>query len=384
MSKQRSKKQLQRGKSIKSYLRECRNFNIVAVFITKNEAENLPRLIASLDGFADRVVIVDTGSTDNTVEKAKELGAEVHTMAWPDSFSVARNKAVQLANASSASWIAMFDADEILEDGKQLRAKLRQATPQIGVLAVYHRTRFGHKFPRNCIWRPGKAEWKYRFHEHLIPNEKGIQAVIPHCVDHPDDVGKNHDNDKILELMRMDATEFPNDLTRKYYYGRQLFYRKDEACLDILKNVFDASAWPAEAAQAATYAGSFFEQQSIAIRTSDTVEDKERVSQEAKQIAANFYRLAIGKYPKLRGSYVGIIRTTTDDYERLVAAVTALKIKSSTFFDDPPHYYDNESNMKFLHIIEKLQHLVDPSMLESTISPQPKVGNVSITEAISV
>ena len=72
MSKQRSKKQLQRGKSIKSYLRECRNFNIVAVFITKNEAENLPRLIASLDGFADRVVIVDTGSTDNTVEKAKE------------------------------------------------------------------------------------------------------------------------------------------------------------------------------------------------------------------------------------------------------------------------------------------------------------------------
>ena len=40
--------------------------------------------------------------------------------------------------------------------------------------------------------------------------------------------------------------------------------------------------------------------------------------------------------------------------------------------------------MKFLHIIEKLQHLVDPSMLESTISPQPKVGNVSITEAISV
>jgi len=369
-------RRLERGKQVQKYLSDLRNFSIVSVFITKNEAENLPRLMKSLDGFTDRVVIVDTGSTDNTVELAKQLGAEVHTMPWPDSFSDARNKAVELANAGKATWIAMFDADEVLDSGKELRWKLQRVTPQIGVVSIFHRTKFGHKFPRNCIWRPGKAKWMYRFHEHLIPEERGIQVVIDHNVDHPDDVGKNHDNEKILEMMRMDTVEHPTAHTRKYYYGRQLFYRKDSACLDILKSVYDSSAWNAEAAQAAVFAGNYFEWQVQHIQESEDP-NKKNTMLEAQQIAANFYRMSIAKYPKLRGSYIGIIRTTNNDYERLVAAATALKIPESTFFDDPPKFYSKEGNDKLVEVITKLQHIVQQSQ------PTGEPSSVSYAEAVS-
>lgn len=362
--KQLNKKRLEKGKRIQQHLAELRRFSIVAVFIAKNEAEALPRLIKSLDGFADRVVIVDTGSTDNTIEIAKQLGAEVHSMAWPDSFSEARNKAVELANAGAASWIAMFDADEVLEKGRELRWKLQKVPPHIGVVGIYHRTKFGHKFPRNCIWKPGKAKWKYRFHEHLLTEEKGIQVVIPHFVDHPDDVGKNHDNDRILELMRMDTVEYPEDYTRHYYYGRQLFYRKDNGCLDVLRKVYENSKWPAEAAQAAVFAGNFFEWQIAQIMSSDQ-DNKEQVVAEAMQIASNFYRMAIAKYAKLKSPYIGIIKTTNNDYERLVAAVTALKITESTFFDDPPRYYTKEAVDNLVAVVNKHRHLAEGESVAS-------------------
>jgi len=356
--KQMQKKRLKKGKAIQQHLSALRNFNVVAVFIAKNEAEALPRLMKSLDGFADRVVIVDTGSTDNTVEVATQLGAEVHMMPWPDSFSAARNRAVELANAGSATWIAMFDADEVLEKGRELRWKLQKVPDRIGVVSIFHRTKFGHKFPRACIWKPGKAKWKYRFHEHLLSDEKGIQVTIPHFVDHPDDVGKNHDNDRILELMRMDTVEYPEDWTRHYYYGRQLYFRKDPACLDYLRKVYDKSTWLAEAGQAAVFAGNFFEWQAEQLMKSDN-ENKDQLAAEASQIACNFYKMSIAKYPRLRGAYAGMVRTTTDNYERLVSAMTALKVPESTFFDDPPRYFSKQGVDSFVEIIRSLEHLTN-------------------------
>lgn len=375
------KQKIEKASKIRKYQSSIRNFNIVAVFITKNEEENLPRLFKSLEGFADRTVIVDTGSTDNTVELAKTLGADVHQISWPDSFSDARNRAVELANTGKANWIAMFDADEILEDPVGLRKKLREVEDDIGVIGIYHRTRFGHRFPRNCIWRPGKAKWMYRFHEHLLPFEKNTQKVIVHYVDHPDDVGKNHTSSKILEMMRMDTVEYTDSATRKYYYGRQLFYNYDEACLEVLKEVYDVSKWQAEAAQAAVFAGNFFEKKRNELLASEE-ENKETLAEEANNIAANFYRMSIAKYPRLRGSYIGIIKTTNNNYERFIAAVTALKIKESTFFDDPPKFYDRESNQKLIEVVNHMQEELQKAE-EAAKVENKETENVSNAEAVS-
>lgn len=79
--------------------------------IVNNEAELLPRCLASLQG-ADEIIVVDTGSTDQSVEIARRYGATVIEAQWNHHFSDARNTG--LSHAAS-SWILVLDADEILQ-----------------------------------------------------------------------------------------------------------------------------------------------------------------------------------------------------------------------------------------------------------------------------
>ena len=84
---------------------------ISAVLITKNEAHNLPRCIGSL-GFCSEVIVLDSGSTDDTVSVAESLGATVHeTQDWPG-FGPQKNRALSYA---TQSWVLSIDADEWIE-----------------------------------------------------------------------------------------------------------------------------------------------------------------------------------------------------------------------------------------------------------------------------
>ncbi len=91
--------------------------------ITRNEEKNLPRALASVRGIADEVIVVDTGSTDRTVEIAKELGAVVCHFPWCDDFSAARNFAISHARGD---WIFLLDSDEELlaESVGEIRASM--------------------------------------------------------------------------------------------------------------------------------------------------------------------------------------------------------------------------------------------------------------------
>jgi tetratricopeptide (TPR) repeat protein len=79
--------------------------------IVKDEAANLPRCLASVQGVVDEMVIVDTGSTDDTITIAKDAGAKVYKLPWPNDFAAARNHALQYVQAD---WILVLDADEAL------------------------------------------------------------------------------------------------------------------------------------------------------------------------------------------------------------------------------------------------------------------------------
>ena len=59
--------------------------------IVKDEEKNLARLLDSVEGLYDELVIVDTGSTDRTVEIAKRYTQNIHHFKWVDNFSKARN-----------------------------------------------------------------------------------------------------------------------------------------------------------------------------------------------------------------------------------------------------------------------------------------------------
>lgn len=104
---------------------------ITATLITRNEEENLPRALASL-ALADEVVVVDSGSTDRTVELARQHGARVVEHPWT-SFDTQKNFAASLA---AYDWILNLDADEVLSP--ELIAEL-QAWKQRPANAVAYR-----------------------------------------------------------------------------------------------------------------------------------------------------------------------------------------------------------------------------------------------------
>jgi glycosyltransferase involved in cell wall biosynthesis len=89
--------------SLKPFLSVC--------LIVKNESQHLSRCLASVKPYADEIIVVDTGSQDNTPDIAREYGAKLSYFAWGDDFSAARNYSISQA---CGEWIFIIDADEEL------------------------------------------------------------------------------------------------------------------------------------------------------------------------------------------------------------------------------------------------------------------------------
>ncbi len=84
--------------------------SLTAVILTKNEESNIERCISSIKGFAERIVVVDSGSTDKTVELAESLGAEVYTHPF-ENYARQFNWGIDNTNITS-KWTLRLDADE--------------------------------------------------------------------------------------------------------------------------------------------------------------------------------------------------------------------------------------------------------------------------------
>ena len=79
--------------------------------IVKNEAQYIERCIKSARRAADEIIVVDTGSSDDTAEIARRLGAKTRQHQWKSDFSEARNYSIEQA---TGDWILYLDADEVL------------------------------------------------------------------------------------------------------------------------------------------------------------------------------------------------------------------------------------------------------------------------------
>ena len=80
-----------------------------ACVIVKNEEKNLPQWLSSMAQLADEMIVVDTGSEDNTKSLAHHAGAKVFDFTWVDDFAAAKNFAIEQA---TGDWILFLDADE--------------------------------------------------------------------------------------------------------------------------------------------------------------------------------------------------------------------------------------------------------------------------------
>lgn len=167
--------------------------------IVKNEEKMIEGCLESVKDFVDEIIIVDTGSTDNTINlindkyeilKTKGINCKLHYFEWVNDFAKARNEALKLANGK---WILYLDADERLKypDFKYLKKVLNNSDSKIGGyicnIVSIHKNLTGssetHKggYPRifKNLGYP-KVKFMGRVHEQITPSlrENNLELVF--------------------------------------------------------------------------------------------------------------------------------------------------------------------------------------------------------------
>lgn len=217
---------------------------IALVMIARNEARCIARCLRSVRPWVDEMIVLDTGSTDDTVALAQAEGALVHHFTWIDDFAAARNAA--LAH-SDADWCLVLDADESLADGGALIAALRHQQPdfigRIDVRSSYAASAAtGDAQPQSASSYlprvlPKGVRYEGRIHEQPASNlpRRDLAVTVLHDGYMPAQMQtKGTRNQKLLQLA---VAAHPQDAYLHYQLG------KDEEVHDR----FDA-AWPSYAA----------------------------------------------------------------------------------------------------------------------------------------
>ena len=214
--------------------------------IVKNEASNLREGIAPIRSSFDEAVIVDTGSDDDTVVVAQELGAKVASFEWCDDFSAARN--VSLSQAT-ADWILWLDGDDRVEPDALVQ--LRQSLPRRPSQAFALRLEVTGDSPVSCMQvrvvpnLPG-IQFEGRVHEQLAYSVERLGLPIV-----PLDVAIVHegyeDADTLVAkkrrnhgLLLKQLEEHPDDvLTRFYLIRSHQDLGEDEAAIACAQGVIE-------------------------------------------------------------------------------------------------------------------------------------------------
>ena len=230
----------------------------IAVYtITKNESQFIERWAESAKD-ADYRLIVDTGSTDDTIEVAKRAGCETALITVnPWRFDDARNAALALV-PNDIDMCVSLDADEILMPGwrEHLEALPENVTrPRYKYVWSWNADGSeGITFYRDHIHRRRGYRWKHPVHEILIPTGEEVQAYCPLEVHHHPDSMKSRG--QYLPLLELAIKENPTDDRNQFYLGREyMFYGEHEKAIPHLMKHLELSTWAAERSAGMRYLG---------------------------------------------------------------------------------------------------------------------------------
>ncbi len=202
--------------------------------IVRNEERFLTQCLQSVRDVAWQIVVVDTGSTDRTMDLARAQGGEVGTFTWGDDFSAARNAALALARGD---WVLVIDADEELRSDTlpALRDDLQDARVMSYRLPLLNegREHLGPSYvPRLFRNAPGVL-FEGRIHESCFPsvNQRaslwGLEsrtgrAVLRHHGYQAEVVTDRRKQDRNLSLLRQAVGERPDDANLQMNLGMEL------------------------------------------------------------------------------------------------------------------------------------------------------------------
>lgn len=146
---------------------------LAVVILTKNEAENIAAVIENAKACTGEILVIDSGSTDETVELAEKFGAKVFYRAWDGDFAAQRNFAL---DKTAADFVLYLDADERLtaetaadiknilaKDNLDVQYRLKRKAISFGVTfnhGVLQPDYVLRMFPRNQV------QWRGKVHEH--------------------------------------------------------------------------------------------------------------------------------------------------------------------------------------------------------------------------
>ena len=196
---------------------------IALTMIVKNEARSLARCLDSVAPWVDKMIVLDTGSTDDTIAIARAHGAEVYERRWTNDFAAARNAA--LAH-SDADWNLVLDADEWLTSGGEYLQALRHDSRR-----AVHNIRIdsdlgngsnilisSHRIPRIL---PQGVHYVGRIHEQPAHNLPVVDASV--AVRHDGYMQAQLDTKKGRNLALLEETlaEMPDDPYMHFQLGKQ-------------------------------------------------------------------------------------------------------------------------------------------------------------------
>lgn len=197
--------------------------------IVKNEELSIARCLDSVAELVEEIIIVDTGSTDRTVEIVSDYTSKVYSYSWKDDFSDARNYSFSKATMDYCMWM---DADDVLEAKDKARfLQLKQSlSPDTDIVMMKYHTSFDEagnpsfsyfreRWIRNC----SRYHWIGAVHEVIPPNGSIVYSDIAIC-HRKIKTGDPDRNLKIYQKILADGGVL--DPRQLYYYGRELYYHK--------------------------------------------------------------------------------------------------------------------------------------------------------------
>ncbi|RIV17893.1 glycosyltransferase [Alicyclobacillaceae bacterium I2511] len=227
---------------------------VAAALIAKNEARKIDETLIRLQTAVDEIVLVDTGSTDETIEIAKKQGANVYSFPWQDNFSAARNFGLEKV---TSDWVLWVDADELLDledvEVPRIAAGLFDAMDPLAALRIVQVNHTGttvepnYDMVRLFPMRKGLC-WYGTIHEQVgfseeEPKIRAIQKPVIRIRVHHDgyDPTIMEDKQKLqrnIILLRKTVETDPQAIASWGFLGRELLFSKQyEQALQAFKKV---------------------------------------------------------------------------------------------------------------------------------------------------
>ncbi len=212
-----------------------------ACLIVRNEADALPRALSALREHVFEIVVVDTGSSDETPIIAEQMGANVVTLPWQDDFSLARNAALDEA---TGDWCLMVDADEVVQPSGWpiVQAFIADAAHAHGNMTIVSDTAEGrvHSAIRRLCRNDKTFRYVGRVHEQLVgPGAGGDSGLVAVHSGYTEAAIRRRDKtQRNLRLLQLDLEARPDDAYLQFQLGRTLVKHKQP---DLAVGYFEAA-----------------------------------------------------------------------------------------------------------------------------------------------